>query len=85
MLAGEGDVITALKKQIDLPLCSFVSFVLEKTLSVHFLRVHSMKGVHPFLLLHAVPSTIIAAGAQVPLHGLADRDIFDLNLIAERN
>src|SRR5262249_43190688 len=50
---------------------------------LHALGVHPVEGVYTLLLLHTKPSTLVTAGAEIFLHGLADPNIFDLNLIAE--
>ena len=42
-----------------------------------------MERVHAFLLFDTVAATLVAAGVQVLLHGFADSDILDLNLVAE--
>src|ERR1700722_19382933 len=51
--------------------------------SSHAGSIHSVEGVHAFLLLHAVSSALVAPGMQILLHGLANRHVFDLDLIAE--
>ena len=50
---------------------------------LHPLRIHAMKCMHAFLLLHAVAAPRIAARTQILLHALADGNIFDLDLVAE--
>src|SRR6202021_1601021 len=54
-----------------------------KLTSLHRLDIHPMKRVHAFFLFHAVASARVASGSQILLHGFADADILDLNLLAE--
>ena len=45
--------------------------------------VHAVEGVDAFFLLRAEAPALVAARAQVLLHGFADSDVLVLNLVAE--
>lgn len=55
----------------------------RRSLFRHELAVHLVEGMDAFFLLHAVASTVVAAGVEILLHDLADADVFSLNLVAE--
>src|SRR5262252_9836575 len=50
---------------------------------LHPFRIHAVKPMHTFLLSDAIPAARITTRSEISLYCLADRDILDLNLIAE--
>src|SRR5204863_603222 len=51
----------------------------------HQLRIQSMKMMDAVLALHGIAPAVVRRRGEASLHGFADLDVFDLDLVAEGN